>query len=441
MASWAMPAMALRGRVLTMVKIRWGAASVALSSIAVAIATAPISDGLAQAATPPSLPYLAVIDAGSSGTRLDLFAHQSTSLHPRDAFSAPRSTPGLSSFQQTPQQAGPGAIAPLLAQLDAYLRDNGIANSQVPIAMLATAGMRNVRSADPLAAQAILDSTANAIAVSGHPLADNQILPGIQEASLAWLDANAILGTLNRPDGGIGTIEVGGASAQVAFRSPHRTGKAVSTVHVAGMDIPVVAVSYLGLGGNDARTLMQGANDAGSFCFPNNTSGTAPLIYQTKATRPVNASTAHFSWNRCAAAYEATITSVGTRRSEAAPVPPSELRSLPGFAGRQFLGLGSIPLIFRVLGADRAPDEGTALRAGAVTTCTGPGAWTRSAALYPAELSFFAETLCSTATYEHELIFSPTGVGIRAENFSVISPQASEKPSWTAGYAITKLTP
>jgi hypothetical protein len=176
---------------------------------------------------------------------------------------------GLSTFASSPGHAGPGAVTPVLTQLDEYLAEEGIAKTDVPVALLATAGLRDVRLEDRGAAQAILDSAGTSINASGHPIADNRILPAVQEATLAWLDANVLGGTLDKKKDGFGIVEIGGASAQVAFRSPDVNGRAVQIIRVANQAIPVIAVSYLGLGPNDARSRMQAAHDAGSFCFPN----------------------------------------------------------------------------------------------------------------------------------------------------------------------------
>lgn len=311
--------------------------------------------------------YLAVIDAGSSGTRLTLYGDDAT-LVPRELTSAQKKTAGLSSYAATPDEAGPGAVAPLLAQLDDYLAEQGISRASVPVALLATAGMRNVRRDDRAAAQAIFDSTAATIAATGHPVADNRILPAVQEATLAWLDANVLAGTLDRTRGGIGIIEVGGASAQVAFRSPVDTGQAVRQVRVEGRVIPVVAVSYLGLGGNDSLSLMQAENDAGSFCFPNNAAGAPPDTYVSRSARPVDSSTARYSWSRCATAYDWTIATVGEERTVAAAVPPSRLRDLPGFDAANFVGLGGAPFTLGDLGVADAANEKTALLGATTST-------------------------------------------------------------------------
>lgn len=393
----------------------------------------------ATAAEAPS--YLAVIDAGSSGTRLTLYADDATTLVPREVTKAETNTKGLSSFASSPSQAGPGAVTPLLQQLDAYLADQGIAESDVPVALLATAGMRNVRRDNRAAAQAILDSTAAAIAASGHPMADNRILPAIQEATLAWLDANALAGTLDKPRGSIGIVEVGGASAQVAFRSPVEKGPAVQEVRVDGRTIPVVAVSYLGLGGNDARSLMQEQNNAGSYCFPNNASGQAPSTYVASSNRPVTASTAQYSWTRCAKAYDGTITAVGSERTAAATVPPSTLRGLPGFESANFVGLGSIHFTYADLDIQTAPNEKTALRGATTATCAGSDAWTKVLAHYAGRSSTFADALCSTATYQYELLFGAQGVGVKPDRFTTDDSAFSRSPAWTSGYAITVIDP
>lgn len=394
------------------------------------------------AATDTTSPeYLAVIDAGSSGTRLTLYSDDATTLVPREVTKARTNTRGLSSFASEPAQAGPAAVTPLLDQLDAYLAERGIATEDVPVALLATAGMRNVRQEDRATAQAIMTSAGGAIAASGHPVADNRILPAAQEATLAWLDSNVLAGTLNRTKGSIGIVEVGGASAQVAFRSPVTNGRAVRQVSVEGRIIPVVAVSYLGLGGNDARSRMQADNDAGSFCFPTNDGGQEPLVYVASSARPVNASTARFSWQRCGDAYGLTISAVGSQRSPAAAVPPSMLRDLPGFDSASFVGLGSLPFTYSDLGVTEASNERTALRGASEATCSGSGAWTKVLALYAGRPSTFADTLCSTAAYSYQFLFGALGVGVSPQRFTTDDAAFPRSPAWPSGYAITVLDP
>jgi hypothetical protein len=210
---------------------------------------------------------------------------------------------------------------------------------------------------------------------------------------------------------------------------------------VDGRRIPVVAVSYLGLGGNDARSLMQEQNDAGSFCFPNNAAGQAPSTYVASSDRPVAASTAQYSWTRCAKAYDGTITAVGSERTAAATVPPSTLRGLPGFESANFVGLGSIPFTYADLDIQTAPNEKTALRGATTATCAGSDAWTKVLAHYAGRSSTFADALCSTATYQYELLFGAQGVGVKPDRFTTDDSAFSRSPAWTSGYATTVIDP
>ena len=410
-------------------------AALAASLVLVASISVP---SVASETTTPS--YVAVIDAGSGSTRLALYGDDDT-LVPREVTKVSTATKGLSTFASNPSLAGPEAITPLLNQLNDYLAAQGIAKADVPVALLATAGMRNVRRDDRAAAQAILDSTRAAIAASGHPIAENKILPAVQEATLAWLDANALAGTLNRTRGNIGIIAIGGASAQVAFRSPATSGAGVHRVAVEGMTIPVVGVSYLGLGGNDARTFMQEANDAGSFCFPNNENGAEPVTYVSSGTRPVSSRTAMFSWKRCAKAYRQVITTIGGMRTAAAQVPPSGLRTLPGFTSANFTGLGSLPFTFDDFDVTNAANSKTALRRSTQATCAGTDAWTKVLARLSGGPITFADTICSTSTYSHEFLFGTEGVGVDPKRFTTDASVFPRLPAWTSGYAITVLDP
>ena len=412
------------------------AAVLATTAVILGIITRP-----AVAQEPATPTYIAVIDAGSSGTRLTLFADDPESLVPIQLTQANKRAAAISSFASAPDQAGPGAVTPLLDQLQTYLTEQRIDPSAVPVAFLATAGMRNVRRDDPAASQAILASTAAAIERAGHPVAANRILPGIQEAVLAWLDTNALTGTLQSERRSIGVVEIGGASAQVAFRSATATGRGVQLVEVEGKSIPVVAASYLGLGGDDARALMQSQNDAGSFCFPNNAAGAEPAQYVPTAARPVAADTANYSWQRCAEAYRTVITSVGSQRTAAARIAPWDMRDQSTFARMSFVGLGSLPFTYNDLGIAAAGDPRAALQRSTTRTCTGPNAWDKVQARYVGRSNAFAATLCSTGTYQFEFVFGQRGIGIASERFTLGADRFPRSPAWTSGYAITVLDP
>lgn len=394
--------------------------------------------GIPAATAAPAPTYVAVIDAGSSGTRLALF-EEGTGVTVTQVYRAPKNSAGLSSFATNAEAAGPDAVQPLLDQLRTHLDSQGIAIADVPVALLATAGMRRLKLNDPVAVRDIFASTRATIEASGFPLRANRILPDTQEALLAWLDANARAGTLGTPSQDIGIVEVGGASAQVAFRSPRATGPGVSTVTVSGTDIHVVAISYLGLGANEARGFMQTAADGGEECFPNNASGTDPVDYLASSTMPVPSAQADFRGAPCGRAYAAVVTDVAGAYPRA--VRPRNLSDLPGFTRASFVGLGSIPFVYSDFRIAADADERSALQTAVRTNCKGVDAWVKVRALFPAGSQGFAETQCSSGAYLNQFLFSAVGVGLDPARFDAQPDLPGGEPTWSEGYAITVLHP
>lgn len=407
-----------------------------LLTLAVGVVAAP----LARSAETPT--YVAVIDAGSSGTRLALF-EQSAGVQVTRVYRAPKNTPGLSSFATNTSAAGPDAVQPLLDQLSSYLETEGIASADVPVALLATAGMRRLKLDNPAATREIFASTRSTLDASGFPVEANKILPDFKEALLAWLDANARAGTLDTPREDIGIVEVGGASAQVAFRSTRPVGPGVSTVTVSGKDLHVVAISYLGLGANEARGFMQEATSGGEECFPNNASGTDPVNFVATSAFPVPSAEADFRGSPCRRAYSGVIEQVASLYPR--PLRPRNLASLPGFSGADFIGLGAIPFTYSDFKIPAGADDQRALQAAVRTNCKGPNAWVTVRALIPSPTPYdqpsFAETLCSSGAYLDAFFFGPAGVGLDPATFDAQPDLPGGEPSWSEGYAITVLHP
>lgn len=386
--------------------------------------------------------YVAVIDAGSSGTRLTLFTRVNVrGIAPQEAYEASISTEGLSSFAESPSRAGPDAIKPLLDQLDIFTQAQGLAKGDVPVALLATAGLRTVRLSQPAAVQEILNSTRASLDASGYPILGNRILPAVMEGSLAWLDANVLSGTVENKKKNVGIIEIGGASAQVAFRARASKGPGIVTLAVNGSTVSVLSVSYLGLGSNLAREDMQERTGGGKICFPNNAAGAPPTTYDTDTATPVVSQEANFDLKECREAYSAVVTSVGSRRSPAARVAPTDLRSTPGFADSRFIGLGGASFSFSDFQIPSASSSRPALVSKVRSTCTGPNAWAKVISLSEDLVSPFADTACTNGTYVDALVFSRKGVGIAPKDFNGSPEFDGRSPSWPAGYATTVLHP
>lgn len=404
--------------------------------LAVLVALGMAIGGPATAAPAPD--YVAVIDAGSSGTRLALFA-PGAGVRVKQIYRAEVSTPALSSFEVDPTSAGPRAIAPLLDQLQSHLAGRGIASRDVSVAVLATAGMRLLRLNDPVAARKIFASTRASIESSPFTLRANRILPGVREASLAWLDANVLARTLRTPNKDIGIMEVGGASAQVAFRSADPTAPGVATVRVDGRRIGVVAVSVLGLGLNEARAAMQRQNALGVFCFPNNPSGVDPQNYLATSSAPVPSAQADFLGAVCGRAYRSTIR--GAVAQTHRRLRPRNLHLMAGFERARFIGLGGISYVYGDFGIPAGANARRGLEDAIGSTCEGSDAWSKVRALYPDPPSTFTEVLCSSAAYLNQFLFGPSGVGLAPKRFQPTPQFARSEPSWSEGYAVKSLHP
>eukprot|EP00897_Mesotaenium_endlicherianum_P010652 jgi/Mesen1/9615/ME000659S08991 len=158
--------------------------------------------------------FMAIIDAGSSGTRLHVFKYTVTetlpAVSPNPASLKIR--PGLSSYADKPHAAGT-SLQPLIA----FAREHIPADlwATTPIKLMATAGLRRV---EERAAEEILDSCRAALRGSGflfkHP-EGAAIIPGLWEGLYAWVAANYALNALGtNPQATTGIIELGGASAQ-----------------------------------------------------------------------------------------------------------------------------------------------------------------------------------------------------------------------------------
>lgn len=398
-----------------------------------------------QAAAADRTTYMSVVDAGSSGSRIAVFTPGALPLgSPTQVMQEEPDVPPLSSFDRNPAQAGPQGIGPLLDQLDTFAAANGIAKSGIPVSVLATAGLRNVELRDPAAAAAIIASVVAYIPTRGYPVGEVSIMSGQREALYAWIDANATQGTLADGDNNLGILEVGGASAQVAFQSPNPGARGVLTTSIGGLTFNVVALSYLGLGQNDARMFMRSSTSGGAECFPNNARSSQPRFYETKSARPLRASKANFQSKACRIAYETVIQKQGASKlnlANNARIRPTGIRNLPGFNDSKFLGVSAIAFDMASFKLSPGPRLGTRFQQAIRTTCTGKNAWKSVIALYSDPKNPFAEGLCANSQYVYALAYGKKGVAVPQSRLNVDVGLRGAQPSWSKGFALTQLNP
>ncbi|KAJ2525269.1 Golgi apyrase [Coemansia sp. RSA 2049] len=243
--------------------------------------------------------YGVVIDAGSSGSRVMVYAWD----HPTAAAAAAmagnsssssssgmlpavaraveeehrwalKTHPGISSFTAHPHLVGPDHIRPLLDFAKQAIPEPQIAST--PVYLLATAGMRML----PSSRQARIMDAACSFACANYAFRIDdcgqsfQVVSGETEGLYGWVAVNYLMGGFDVAgqggrDGGQrrrqshGFLDMGGASAQIAFEpSPAATKQILdddlATVTLRSLDgndhaFRVFVATFLGHGTNEAR--------------------------------------------------------------------------------------------------------------------------------------------------------------------------------------------
>lgn len=171
--------------------------------------------GLRVALAPSDKVFGLMIDAGSTGSRVHTFQFSRAApgaglaLDSEDFYAV---KPGLSAHKAAPTDAA-ASLRPLLARARALVP--AAARPATPVFLRATAGLRMVGEG---AAEAILNEVRRELASSGFRFDDPSwatILGGSDEGVYSWITVNTLL---DRPaTDTVGTLEMGGGSAQIAF--------------------------------------------------------------------------------------------------------------------------------------------------------------------------------------------------------------------------------
>ena len=250
---------------------------------------------LTAAALAPPPAYVIVLDAGSSGTRIHVYAVHpppSAGALPRvkevtrapsrraasrnSALDRVETTPGLAALAVAAPRADLGAaveaaLAPLLAHAVATLP--GEAHAATPILLAATGGVRKLAPGD---ADAVLAAAGAALASSPFPLArPPRALAGADEAAYAWAAVNYVGSSLVGDGAGTTAVaDLGGATLEVATAvaptdAPPATHPTSRRVVVGAITHTLTATSHAGLGLDDAfEALVETGAGGGRACAP-----------------------------------------------------------------------------------------------------------------------------------------------------------------------------
>lgn len=371
----------------------------------------------------PTLSYHAVVDAGSSGSRIHLYrvSRPDGGMDISDVAQLESAGgDGLSGYQAQSEQAGPQGMQPLLQALNDWLLARRIGRDAVPVDVLATAGMRLLEQRDAPAAQAIYRSVRRTILDNGYLAGELRTISGDEEGLYAWADVNHLQGNFQHGHRTAGLVEVGGASAQLAYETSQRDHPHAHLVSIGGASYTVLSVSFLGLGQNEARKAMvlaSGPKD--NPCYPNNDKGAPPGGFDAGAIASGN-----YRYGRCEDLYQTVLSAFAIRDKVIAA----------DFDARDFIGISSV---YHALNNWHVLERPAMLSKELERQCGGTDAWSLKVVPEQGGASGFAQNACANGTFINTLLFDPRyGLGLSAERVHGVGQVNGQSPSWTRGYLL-----
>lgn len=212
-----------------------------------------------------------IFDAGSSGTRIYVYAVEGESAQSLHSFKV---KPGLSSLDPNDTQAMDNYFNSLVQSAEAVLSPQE--KSQTPFILYATAGMRML----PIEEQnALINAARLSLAKQadqyGYPQPldeDVRVISGTEEGGFIWITDNYLNGNLAKDTLSTGNtvaaLEMGGASSEIAFLS--RQAKNFTLPYTQkGQTYPIYSVAYDGMGANEALAKVAASGHPQfAACFP-----------------------------------------------------------------------------------------------------------------------------------------------------------------------------
>jgi len=219
--------------------------------------------------------YGAIVDAGSTGSRVAIYGWYA------GGDQRPQVWPVASAKGDCPiaafANAQDGTTCPCLKKTaaDAIAQAQDFLGSRlhtVPVWVKATAGVREAERRHPGSQAKILAATRSCLgAADGYRFEDAAVISGAEEGAYAWIAVNHLAGTLgaSRIDQTTGIVELGGQSAQIAFRvaAPpgwlaSRPDEGVITIPLGPDQLHIYAISHLGAGETAAMAAIREHNPA-----------------------------------------------------------------------------------------------------------------------------------------------------------------------------------
>jgi hypothetical protein len=216
--------------------------------------------------------YQVIIDAGSSGTRVYVYAKTQ-----EDRVSLPKFEQLLNLRKPTPLAATldfptktESLITELLGAAQDKITQESAAISNIEVNILATAGMRKL---SPEEQQKIYERIPELIRRKGFAVGKIKTLAGYEEGIYTWAALNYLAESFTAQSRPRGSIEVGGSSMQIVYpiestpsNVDHSDYKRVTLVN-NGTQYLVFSRTWLGLGDNDSLAAMRQLGQT-QLCYP-----------------------------------------------------------------------------------------------------------------------------------------------------------------------------
>lgn len=213
--------------------------------------------------------YAIMVDAGSTGSRLHVFQYnEEIESKPfiQDILSVKdKDQPGLSDFVDKPEAAGP-SLKKGLEEAVKKLKEKNINPSTVKINILATAGMRML----PEDQQEKIYVSVTGYLKKNYPFIIGYIgtISGKNEALYGWIDVNYLQNHFDGNMPTIGSIDMGGASTQLAFETKDMSKpNDIAVFKLGKKTYTIFAKSFLGLGLEQARAQIT-PSPLATTCYP-----------------------------------------------------------------------------------------------------------------------------------------------------------------------------
>jgi hypothetical protein len=416
------------------------------------IVVAPV--GVTPAAAEPAVVYTAVIDAGSSGSRIFLYEIVPGPYPLIKEIAKHKGVAGdegiddfLNHLGGTTKDLGPDAvgeavIGPLLEAIAPTLKARGVRDGDVVVDLLATAGMRStlkpIGSHDPAEVDAYYDGIRRFITKKGFAAGEVRTTDGSAEEGLwTWIDVNNRYRDAFRTEKSpVGVVEVGGSSMQVSYPTTAAPdpSKNIYAVTINGKTFSVFDRTYIGLGQDDARKTMRMETppaDGGVRCFP---TGMQPAedsgdIIGGELVRI--AGPAKFDPSRCLDSYSAII----AKRFSELGDPVIANSTSP------FYGISAVRYAFEEIGATPQIPSQAGLSETVAAKCVPDGA----VANFKISKKY-GQRACASAAYIEALLYGPSGLfHANPDQFKttvadqvVVDGKVSGSISWTTGYLLQK---